>query len=74
MAGRNWDYSSKIIEPAGFSGTGIAAVVENAIGEVSRTLRGLRWFKAVEIRGANRGREGRPSTGDLQCGRCARET
>ncbi len=41
----------KITEVVGSSATGIEDAIANAVNKASQTLRELRWFEVVEIRG-----------------------
>lgn len=41
----------KITEVVGSSATGIEDAIANAVHKASQTLRELRWFEVVEIRG-----------------------
>jgi len=42
----------KLIEITGTSATGVQEAVQSAIGRASETVRNLRWFEVVEIRGS----------------------
>ena len=41
----------KIVELAGSSKTDIEAAIQNALSRASKTIRNIRWFQAMEIRG-----------------------
>ncbi len=41
----------KVIELVGSSQTGIEDAVQNAVEEANRTIKNLRWFEVVNIRG-----------------------
>jgi flavin-binding protein dodecin len=42
----------KIVELVGTSPLGVAEAVENALERASRTLRNIRWFETLTIRGS----------------------
>lgn len=41
----------KIIELTGSSGTSLEDAIQNAVSRAGQTLRNLRWFEVVDIRG-----------------------
>lgn len=45
------DHVYKVVELVGSSETSHAAAIENAITRAARTLRHLRWFEVVQMRG-----------------------
>jgi flavin-binding protein dodecin len=45
------DHVYKTIELVGSSASGIDEAIENAITRASRTIRNLRWFEVVQVRG-----------------------
>ena len=46
------DHTYKVVELVGSSGNGIEEAIENAITRANKTLRALRWFEVLQIRGA----------------------
>ena len=42
----------KLIEVTGTSTTGVDDAVQKAVARASRTVRNMRWFEVVEVRGA----------------------
>jgi len=42
----------KLIELTGTSATGVEEAVQNAIARAAQTIRHMRWFEVVEIRGS----------------------
>ncbi len=45
------DHTYKLVELVGSSPNGIEAAIENAIARAGRTVRNLRWFEVVQVRG-----------------------
>jgi hypothetical protein len=46
------DHTYKVVELVGSSGNRIEEAIENAITRANKTLRALRWFEVLQIRGA----------------------
>lgn len=46
------DHVYKIVELVGTSPDGVAEAVENALERASRTIRNIRWFETLNIRGS----------------------
>ena len=42
----------KLIEVTGTSNTGVDDAVQKAVARASKTVRNMRWFEVVEVRGA----------------------
>lgn len=42
----------KLIELTGTSTTGVEEAIQNAIARAAKTIRHMRWFEVVEIRGS----------------------
>ncbi|CAL8981064.1 dodecin flavoprotein [Rhodoplanes serenus] len=45
------DHTYKLVELVGSSPNGIEAAIENAIARAGKTVRNLRWFEVVQVRG-----------------------
>lgn len=45
------DHTYKLVELVGSSPNGIEAAIENAVARAGRTVRNLRWFEVVQVRG-----------------------
>ena len=45
------DHIYKILEPVGSSEKGIEDAIQNAISRASKTVREMKWFEVVQIRG-----------------------
>jgi flavin-binding protein dodecin len=45
------DHVYRVIEITGSSHTGIEDAIQAAIGRASKTLRNLRWFEVIQMRG-----------------------
>lgn len=45
------DHVYKVVELVGSSETSHAAAIENAIARAAATLRNLRWFEVIQMRG-----------------------
>ncbi|MXP65055.1 dodecin domain-containing protein [Roseomonas sp. M0104] len=46
------DHVYKVVELVGSSKTGIEDAIQGAVSRASSTLRNLRWFEVVQVRGA----------------------
>lgn len=46
------DHIYKVVELVGTSPTSVEDAIQKAITRASATLRGLRWFEVVQVRGA----------------------
>jgi hypothetical protein len=45
------DHVYKVVELVGSSETSYAAAIDNAVSRAARTLRNLRWFEVMQMRG-----------------------
>jgi flavin-binding protein dodecin len=45
------DHVYKVVELVGSSGENVEQAIQNAIDRAAQTLRNLRWFEVVQIRG-----------------------
>ena len=41
----------KLVELVGTSGTSVSDAIQNAIGRVTTTVRNVKWFEVVQVRG-----------------------